>query len=126
MTEQYAFDVLLALVAVLDTATIAQYVPTIFQLVLTKLMTTKSQHYPRLVVVFLCTFAQTYGGALLYTSLEGMQVGMTSLMVTQVIEKHLPLLLGTKGRPLATLIAGGSKLMADTPLGQVRLKSSPT
>jgi hypothetical protein len=111
--------VLLSLMAVLDAATIGQFVPTIFQLVLTKLMATKSQHYPRLVVVFLCTFAQTYGGPLLYSSLEGMQAGMTSLIVSQVMDKHLPLLLGTKGRDMATLIAGGSKIMADTPLGQV-------
>ncbi len=118
LTEEYAFQLLASLIAVLDTVAISPFLGTIFNLIFTKLMSTKSKKYPKLVCVFLMNFAHTYGGAALFQSLESMQVGMTTMIITQVFEKHLGLLMGSGRDNIAFLMCGGTRLLLETPLGQ--------
>jgi exportin-2 (importin alpha re-exporter) len=84
VTEGSAFDLLSALVQYVPMESVGQYFGTIFQLILTRLQSTKSNLYPIRLNQFLALFSGMYGGQLLVDALDKIQPGMTLMLLSKV------------------------------------------
>jgi len=84
MTEGSAFDLLSSLVQYAPRESIADHLKTIFQLVLTRLQSTKSNMYPIRFSQFLAFFSGLYGGQYLSDTLDKIQPNIILMLLQQV------------------------------------------
>jgi exportin-2 (importin alpha re-exporter) len=120
-TEADAFNLLNALVLYVPLETMKQYNGTIFQLLLTKLQSTKSsksehrfQKFAKLVVHFFALFVGKWGSSEFFAQLSGIQQGLAISLIVQV---WLPKLQNDPPRGMDAKIqmAGLTKLLCETP-----------
>ena len=76
-------------------STLQQQIPTIFQLILNRMMTNKSPKFYKLVVHFFCVFANNYGGATLVTVLDSIQPNLLVMVINQVFTPHVTYICST-------------------------------
>ncbi|CAN0047642.1 unnamed protein product [Ascophyllum nodosum] len=82
--ETFAFQLLGTIVMNLDKSRVDKYLPTIFGLLLRRLMNNKTVKYVRFLTIFLCTFIAKYGVAALEQCLQQQEAGMINKLLSQV------------------------------------------
>lgn len=60
------------------------FIPTILQLLMMRLQTNMTQRFCRLLVKLLCILSLKHGAAAVVATLEGIQAGMTSMLINQI------------------------------------------
>jgi len=84
VTEGSAFDLLSSLTQYVPRESMAPYMNTIYQLIMTRLQSTKSNLYPIRFTQFLAQFSGLYGGQALVDGLDAIQPNVTMLLLIQV------------------------------------------
>jgi exportin-2 (importin alpha re-exporter) len=114
-TESSAFELLSSLTQHLPQETLGQYLKTVFQLVLTRLNSTKSNLYPIRVVQYFALFCGIYGGQTFAGLLNDIQANLHMQVVGMV---WIPRVLGASSNPVLakSQVVGLTRYACDTPL----------
>lgn len=114
-TEVHAFALFIAIVTESTAESLGQYIPVVFDLILTKLMKAKTNSsmplYTFHTIAYLCV---RFGPSGVYSALEGIQVGMVEMLTTKVLLNNIGLFCSTDKRSICEMIVGGSKLICNT------------
>jgi exportin-2 (importin alpha re-exporter) len=115
VTESSAFELLSSLTQYLPQETLGQYFKTVFQLVLTRLNSTKSNLYPIRVVQYFALFCGIYGGQMFAGLLNDIQANLHLQVVGMV---WIPRVLGASSNPLLAKnqVVGLTRYCCDIPL----------
>jgi exportin-2 (importin alpha re-exporter) len=113
-TETSAFELLRALTTYIPQENMMPSIPTIFQIILTKLSTTKAQKYPPLVVSYLVLFAGLFGGKAFLDVTNRIQPGVGLTLLAQVLVPKLKTVMQNKIE-CKIQVVGLSRLLCDTP-----------
>ena len=113
-TETPAFELLRALTTYIPQENMMPSVPTIFQIILTKLSTTKAQKYPPLVVSYFALFTGLFGGKAFLDVTNRIQPGVGLTLLAQVWVPKLKTVMHNKIE-CKTQVIGLSRLLCDTP-----------
>jgi exportin-2 (importin alpha re-exporter) len=113
-TETSAFELLRALTTYIPQENMMPSVPTIFQIILTKLSTTKTQKYPPLVVSYLALFAGLFGGKAFLDITNRIQPGVGLTLLSQVWVPKLKAVMQNQIE-CKIQVVGLSRLLCDTP-----------
>lgn len=122
-TEAFAFKVLDSLFTSNPIEVLAQYLPTIFNLLLVRMQDqmkadNKTPRYCRMFIHTMCLFASVYGAQLLYDTLEGLSGGLTAMIITKVWTVNSSACSGCDRSEVKRMVVGATKLLTDTPIRQ--------
>lgn len=124
-TEGPAFEILRALTTYFPQENILRYAGTLFQIILTKLMTAKTtkNKYRPLAVSYFALFSGLYGGQMWCDTINGIQQGLPLTFIDQVwvneLEKGMPTRLEGKIQVIGlTRILCDTSAILDGPNGQ--------
>jgi exportin-2 (importin alpha re-exporter) len=114
-TEGSAFDLLSSAIVHFPREAMEPKLGTIFQLILTKLMSSKTPKYTRLVTQFFALFVGKYGAQVFFDSVNVMQNGLGVTLLAQVWTPQL-----LKDPPVQRMeakvqVIGLTKLLCETP-----------
>lgn len=115
-TEVYSFKLLNALYACNSMATMAQYLPTIFNLLLHRMQEaardSKTSRYCRLFLHSLCVFSVVYGSQALLDNLEKLTVGLTA-MIINVWAANRSTCASMDSDDIKHMIVGGTRMLVE-------------
>ena len=118
-TEIYSFKLLNGLVKFCPNDSLSQYYPMILQLLLMRMQEHKTVQYCKLFNNFVCQSCLSEAGpSLLYENLEGVQAGMVSMIIQQIWCQYAEALCDAEASVIAQLIAGGTRLLCETPVAE--------
>jgi hypothetical protein len=95
--------------------------PTILTLLFRRMMENKTPQYTRLFVHSVLHIAGKFGGQYLFGACDSIQPGMTTLIVTKVIEPHIEALSNAGRNKSSRIVVGATKLLCES---NVRLDPS--
>ncbi|KAL4452248.1 hypothetical protein ABPG75_007910 [Micractinium tetrahymenae] len=111
--DHEGFYILSTLVEQLDyQATLAQYMPTIWGLLFARLQTSRTAKFCRSFVLFLALFVCKRGAQLVADSIDGVQPGLTAMIVQTVWLPTMPSITGAHEERLVA--TGGARLLCGT------------
>ncbi len=113
-TEVSAFELLRALTTYIPQENMLPSVPTIFQIILTKLSSTKAQKYPPLAVSYLALVAGLFGGQVFLDITNRIQQGVGLTLLSQVWVPKLKTVMQNKIESKIQVV-GLTRLLCDTP-----------
>jgi exportin-2 (importin alpha re-exporter) len=124
-TDQYASKVIDTVFMHVSHSDLAQYIPTIFNLLLRSLQGTMKNARAGAAVKnatvkrffhSLCVFASSFGGkALIDDGLEAIDRGVAATLIAQVIEPKTAMFVGTcSGMELRRMIVGGTRILTES------------
>jgi hypothetical protein len=116
----YSFKLLNALFACTPQAALAPYVPTIFNLLLTKMQESvkesKKTRYTRLFLHSLCVFSAVYGPQAMCETLERITPGLTGMLIGNILPFNVENLAGADDVEVKQTAVGLTRLLVEAPL----------
>jgi exportin-2 (importin alpha re-exporter) len=121
-TETYSFRLLNTLYACNPHSTLAPFLPTIFNLLLTRMQESvkesKKSRYCRLFLHSLCVFSAVYGPQALCDTLEGITSGLVGMLVMNIWSCNIDTLSNADDVEVKQTIVGATRLLVEAPLLQ--------
>eukprot|EP01041_Mallomonas_annulata_P009929 gene9929-20647_t len=116
--ESYGFSLLEALIRYVPWVNMDAYFRTILELLLRRLMENSTPHYMRHLMSAMCLMSTMYGAQQLYQTLEGIQLGMTSMLITKIWTPVSENSANIDTSMIKHMVIGCTKLLCDSPISQ--------
>jgi exportin-2 (importin alpha re-exporter) len=112
-SEKYAFDLLLAIFHFFPPALLSKYERRLFELILTRLQTSKSPRTIRLTLLFFGFYTGKFSPAAWSRLLESLQGGMTKLVLTQAWLPNVQMAAIAGGMEAKACVVGLTRVMCE-------------